>query len=190
MTRPAPIPVDSLAARASAGDVEAVQALVARWAGAIRRWTLASLGDVHRADDAAQDAVERLLKGLPSYDSHRPFEPWLRQIVRNASTDQHRKRSRRREDPEVEVAHGPDPGRALDLARGARRALEAFAELTERQRAVLMAIDHDGRSVDEVAQALDIGPSTVRSVVCKARRSVRLRLLSQDPELAALLEGP
>jgi len=188
MTRPSPIPVDSLAARAAAGETEAVHALVGRWAGAIRRWTLASLGDVHRADDAAQDAVERLLKGLPSYDPHRPFEPWLRQIVRNAATDQHRKRSRRREAPEVEGAHGPDPGRVLDLARGARRALDAFAELTERQRAVLIAVDHDGHSVAEVAQALEIGPSTVRSVVCKARRAVRLRLLSRDPELAALLE--
>ena len=190
MARPAPVPIDSLAARAAAGERDAVEALVDRWSGAIRRWTLASLGDVHRADDASQDAVERLLKGLPTYDPERPFEPWLRQIVRNASTDQHRKRSRRREDPEVEMAHRDDPGRALDLADGARRALHAFATLTERQRSVLLAVDHDGRSVSEVSQALGVGPSTVRSVLCKARRAVRRRLLADDPELAALLEGP
>lgn len=190
MAHLAPISIDSLAARAAAGERDAVEALIARWSGAIRRWTLASLGDVQRADDAAQDAVEKLLKGLPSYDPQRPFEPWLRQIVRNASTDQHRKRRRRKEEPEVEMAHRDDPGRALDLAQGARRALDAFATLTERQRSVLMAVDHDGHSVSEVAETLDIGASTVRSVLCKARRAVRLRLLSEDPELAALLEGP
>ncbi len=174
MSHPSPVSVDSLAARAAGGDVDATRELVARWSGAIRRWTLASLGDVERADDAAQDAVERLLKGLPSYDPRRPFEPWLRQIVRNASADQHRRRSRRREEAEVEVSAHGDPGRALDLDRGARRALAAFAHLTERQRAVLIAVDHDGRTVQEVSVALDIGPSTVRSVLCKARRSARL----------------
>jgi len=188
MTSPRPIAVDTLAARAAGGEREAVEQLVARWSGAIRRWTLASLGDVARADDAAQDAVERLLRGLASYDPARPFEPWLRRIVRNAATDQHRQRARRREDGLVELAVARDPGRALDLAAGARRALDAFACLTERQRAVLIAVDHDGHSVAEVASELGIAAGTVRSVLCKGRRQVRCALLRRDPELAALLE--
>jgi len=196
MSNPAPHAVDSLAARAARGDVSATEQLIARWSGAIRRWTLASLGDVHRADDAAQDAVERLLRGLASYDPSRPFEPWLRRIVRNAATDQHRSRSRRREErwdersAPSEPARSVAPDRALDLAEGARRAMQAFAVLTEGQREVLIAVDHDGHSVAEVARRLGVTPGTVRSQLCKGRRAVRRRLLARDPEIADLLEAP
>jgi len=188
MPPPSPIAVDSLASRAARGEPDAIEQLIVRWSGAIRRWTLASLGDVARADDAAQDAVERLLRGLPSYDPARPFEPWLRRIVRNAATDQHRKRARRREDGPVELLVASDPAHALDLADGARRALAAFAHLSERQREVLLAVDHDGRSVADTAAALGVTAGTVRSLLCKGRRAVRLRLLAHDPELASLLE--
>ena len=184
-----PIAVDSTAARAAAGDPDAIAQLVQRWSGAIRRWTLAAMGDVVRADDVAQDALERLLKGLPSYDPHRPFEPWLRQVVRNTAIDHQRRTTRRREVDPVDTMQHLDPAHALDLDAGARRALAAFACLTERQRAVLIAVDHDGRSVAEVAAEFAIDPGTVRSVVCKARRAVRSKLLAERPELAALVGG-
>jgi len=188
MNLPLPIAIDSLVARAAAGEREAVEALVGRWARPIRRWCLAALGDAARADDAAQDAVLKVLKGLPSVDPARPFEPWLRTVVRHACTDQHRRRARAREAPEVDHAHRPDPTRALDLDTGARHALQALQELTERQRQVLLLVDHTGCSPTEAARQLGVAPGTVRATLHTARRVVRTHLLATRPELRALLE--
>src|SRR5260370_17481983 len=43
------------------------------------------LGSVHDADDALQDALLRIWRGLPGFDDRRPFRPWLYKIATHVS---------------------------------------------------------------------------------------------------------
>lgn len=178
---------EDLARRAAAGDELALGELLARSWPEIRRVALVRVGDPVMADDAVQEALMRLLRFADRFDPTRPFRPWMRQLVRNACTDVFRRRGRR-DDPLIELpANAADPGRAMDLDRGARRVEEAFASLTERQREIWLRCEQDGASVAEVARELDIASSTVRVVLHQARKALRLRLLAEDPELAELV---
>ncbi|MCB9685177.1 MAG: sigma-70 family RNA polymerase sigma factor [Alphaproteobacteria bacterium] len=178
---------EDLARKAAAGDEQALGELLARSWPEIRRVALVRVGDPVLADDAVQDALVRLLRFADRFDPTRPFRPWMRQLVRNACVDLFRRRGRG-DDPLVEVAaNDTDPGRTMDLDRGARRVREAFASLSERQREIWLRCEQDGASVADVAAELDIAPATVRVVLHQARKALRLRLLAEDPELAELV---
>ncbi|MCA9493198.1 MAG: sigma-70 family RNA polymerase sigma factor [Myxococcales bacterium] len=178
---------EDLARSAAAGDEQALGELLARAWPEIRRVALVRVGDPVMADDAVQDALVRLVRFADHFDPTRPFRPWLRQLVRNSCVDLFRRRGRR-DDPLVELpANDTDPGRTIDLDRGARRVEAAFASLSVRQREIWLRCEQDGASAAEVAEELGITASTVRVVLHQSRKALRLRLLAEDPELAELV---
>src|SRR6266568_2007436 len=64
------------------------------------------LGSVHDADDALQDALLRIWRGLPGFDDRRPFRPWLYKIATNVCLDLMARRPRRW----LPVDYGPTGG--------------------------------------------------------------------------------
>lgn len=185
-----PAPTDLVLVRAQRGDAQALDTLLHTWSRPIRRWALASMGDAVRADDAAQDALLRIIAGLPSVDPQLPIGPWVRTVVRNVCIDHQRRRGRQdqRQAPLIDSSSGtPSTPARIDLQRGANRALHAIAQLTERQREVLLAVDHDGQTPSEVAELMGLAAGTVRATLFTARRALRTHLLASDPELAALI---
>jgi RNA polymerase sigma factor (sigma-70 family) len=168
----------ALAARALAGDRQALGSLVSRYAGAVRRLTRAILGNPDDADDAAQDALLSALVKLDQYDTDRPFGPWLLRIVANAAIDRRRRRSVR--DGSILDANLASPGPLPD-AEAERRALgerleAALGTLPERYRTALVLFEVEGYSQAEIAHILGMAPGTVRSAVFHARRRLRRRL--------------
>src|SRR6267378_6523757 len=83
----------ALVARALAGDLVALGALVESYAGSVRRVTRAILGNADDADDSAQDGILAALVKLDRYDPARPFGPWLLRIAANAAIDRRRRRT-------------------------------------------------------------------------------------------------
>ena len=164
-------------------------ALLTRWSASIRRWAFVAMGDCVAADDAAQDAAIRLLARLGDYDRSRPFAPWLKQLVRNVCADHHRHRGRRPTLTSVDAPMNTAADRTIDLARAHEQALDALSILTERQREILIAVDHEGEAPWAVAASLGIAPSTVRATLFQARRLVRARMIAENPDLADLVEG-
>lgn len=163
------------------------------WWPQVRRWALYTCGDAVLADDAAQDALVRLLRHLPSWDPARPLGPWLRQIVRRAGIDMLAARSRdaaRLQTLDDLSAHSSTPGvdRALDLAQEAARAKAAFTSLTPRQREALTLVDLDGLTAVEAAQRMAIEPSAVRAHLTQGRRALRTWLLRRGHDVRLLLQ--
>ena len=169
-------------------DREAQRRLLQRWSATIRRWCLVMLGDPVLADDAAQESALRLLDRVAAYDPARPFEPWLRTLVRHVCVDHQRRAARRREDQPVDRAARPTTERALDLRRSTSHVFDALEQLSEGQRAVWIAVELEGRSAAELAAELGIAPSTARVQLHKARRALRVAVLAADPSIAHLLE--
>ena len=103
-----------------AGDRDALEHVAELYWPRIRRWAYLELGDASLAEDAAQEALIRLIRFAPRYDPARPFTPWLRSIVRNAARDQ-RPLVRRVLDFFRPRQERP-PDTVVDLARASKRA--------------------------------------------------------------------
>jgi RNA polymerase sigma factor (sigma-70 family) len=157
--------------------------LILRYQAAVRRLTRAVTGDAHDADDAAQDAFLSALDRIETYDSSRPFGPWLMRIATNAAIDLVRRRAVRRADALDERAPSRTASPATDAesaeVRGKLNA--ALAQLPERQRVAVTLFDVEGYSQAEIAAVLKIPEGTVRSDVFHARRALRVALDAYDP---------
>ncbi len=69
--------------RAQSGDAEAFAWLVNEHQLFIYNLALRALGDVHEAEDAAQDAFVRAWLALPNFRGQAQFRTWLYRIVTN-----------------------------------------------------------------------------------------------------------
>lgn len=88
-----------LVRRARAGDQQAVETLVARFDRYVFGVALLTLGDRAEAQDAAQEALIKALRGLPGFKGQSAFRTWLYRVTVNTCRDMQRKRARQRETP-------------------------------------------------------------------------------------------
>jgi RNA polymerase sigma-70 factor (ECF subfamily) len=131
-------------------------------------------------EDLAQETFLRALRALPRFVPGGParVSTWLLTIATRQALTELRRRGPEQAgvDSPATSAHG-DPERVH-----ARRDLErAIAELTAEQRAVFVLRDAHGFSETEVAEALEIDVSAVKSRLHRARARLR-KLLVQGGE--------
>jgi len=189
LANPAPPDEHELLLAAQAGEHAALVTLAERYWPSIRRWCLFAMADTTRAEDAASDALVRLMERIHQCDAQRPFKPWLRALVRNVCRDAARAQ-RRAADRHAHLAEVPSKSgvaRRLDLDQGARRALAALDQLTPAERTVIQRCDIEGLSPREAAEALEIAGGTVRALLHRARRKLRLALVNDRAEILDLL---
>lgn len=191
--------------RAAAGDRRAFDALVEpRWP---RMFRIAHriVGEREEAQDVAQQACLRLWQTLDRFRVGEDLDAWIYRMVTNLSIDALRRR-RSRSQAVVPVADGqgesievraPRPGACeLDPERAlAARELEdalraATADLAPRQRAVFVLARIEGLSAAEIAEMLDVAPSTVRNHLFQARAHVARRLRELVPGLVGDDDAP
>jgi RNA polymerase sigma-70 factor, ECF subfamily len=162
----------ALIERARGGDRDAYARLAQ---AASHRWFAIALR-VLRDDDAARDVLQAALvqvwRDLPSLRDPDRFDAWSYRLVINAC------RSARRQNRHPVVSldlafDSPTVGDSqLSVAR--RDELErAFARLSVEQRAVLVLLYYEDRSVAEIAATLGISAGTVKSRLHAARAAMR-----------------
>ena len=176
---------------AQKGDVAAFNQLVRAYQAQVFRTAYRVLGDQAGAEDAAQDAFISAYKHIRDFRGG-SFKAWLLRIVTNACYDQLRVKQRRPTasldalllDPE-----NPAPG----VDRAAPETPQDFAERQELgaaiqrgldtlppdQRAIVVLVDIEGLSYDEVAQATGANIGTVKSRLSRARAALRDFLVQQ-----------
>ena len=116
----------------------------------------------------------RVHRSLPSYDTARPFVPWLRKIAWNCGLS-----VRRDGNAGVPGVAGGDAPEAIDPAFGPeaeaagneerRRVADAMAGLPAELRMVMMLRAVEGLSYAEIALAAGIPAGTVMSRLSRAR---------------------
>lgn len=178
------VPIAALVGRAQAGD-EAAFERVARWCyPRVYRWALARSGDPDDADDVTQDVLVLVRRHLPSYAGRSQFSTWLYRITANAAAGLASRRARHDEvlqrwSREAGESAGDSGDRLDDLHAAAIGELVQafFKELPDRQREVFDLGDLQGYSSVEIAEMLELEPSTVRA------RAMRAKILERHPEL-------
>lgn len=169
---------EQLIARLATGDRDALEELLGRYERRIYGVAMAVLGDSTLAQDACQDALERICTRASNFDPARGrASHWIAAIARNAAIDLHRRLNRQGwialEDAELSLQSG-DPGPlesalSRDLCQRVRDALAALP--VEQRRAIVMAT-YGGATAKEVAEREGIPLGTAKTRL----RAAMLRL--------------
>jgi RNA polymerase sigma-70 factor (ECF subfamily) len=174
--------------RAREGDPAAFEHIVAAYRDRMYRWAVVQMGEVDDAEDATQEALVRLHRGLRRYEGRAGFESWLYAVVRSAVADIRRKKARRLEMRNRYSFLGgrdavADPApvlERLDRRRLADRVAFFLRSLPARQREAMDLVDLQGVAPADAAARLGIADATLRTHLFRARRSLRTRLLSEE----------
>ena len=161
--------------------LEAFAQIVRRYQDMVFGCAYAVLGDVHSAEDAAQEAFLSAYRALPALRDHGAFPAWLRRIVMNQC--HHQTRGRRLPLTSMDAAASmPTPEVAPPEAAArnelAERVLVAIGALSARQRMVTTLYYVNGYSQNEIAGFLDVSVSTVKKRLFDARRQLKERALT------------
>lgn len=171
-----------LAARARDGSAAAFESLAARIRGRVVSWAKGFTGDPDDAEDVAQVVLMRLHEHVAEFEGRSQFTSWVYRIAKNVALNRSRGDRRR---AALLDAHGAEAEQEAP-APDSREHLRALAEqslsvLTRQQRDVFVAVDLEGRRVIDVAEMLGMSPVAARGCLLRARRAVRLAILSADP---------
>ena len=137
-------------------------------------------GNCDLADDVAQEAFLRALKGFGGLKPGTNSRSWLARIVQNTCRDQWRTKARKGEhgwdDDLIEEAEsrGLEPDWQPGIIRDAfdDEITLALQALPPRWRASVLLVDVEGWSYEEAAESLEIAPGTLRSGLHRARKAL------------------
>lgn len=197
---------DTLVAAARAGDRGAVERLLRGHYDRIHAVCRRITGNEADADDAAQEALLSIVRGLPRFDGRSSFATWVYRIATNASLDELRRRRRR---PLLDAVGGhdhdsrrggldrradPSPAAGGDgvAEQLADRMLlgAALGELAEEFRVAVVLRDVADLDYAEIAAVLAVPVGTVKSRIARGRAHLAAALHDTASEPARNQSGP
>lgn len=183
---------DQLVEAARRGDGAAMDTLLRRHYDRVHAVCRRIAGGSRDADDAAQEAMIRIVRNLDKFDGRSTFGTWAYRIATNTSLDELRKRKRR---PQLHVVRDDDddgvlPEQADELSHrhidsvADRMAIDAaVAALPDEFRAAVVMRDVADLDYAEIAEALNIPVGTVKSRIARGRRMLIAQLGNRDDPL-------
>ena len=198
---------------ARAGDEAAFERLVGPHRKELHAHCYRMLGSLHDTEEALQEAMLRVWKGLDRFEGRSSLRAWLYRVATNVCLDLIGRRKRRllpedyapkadpNQPPGEPVAEQawiePYPDEALEVPDGyaspdatyeERESLElafvaAMQNLAPRQRAVLILREVLGFSAKEVGETLDTSVPSVNSALQRAREAVDKRLPDRSQQV-------
>lgn len=140
------------------GDLSQLEALYReRYEPSVRLAHLL-VGDRHRAEELTQDAFVRLLHKLSTTDNPAGY---LRVVLVNVCRDHGRRQAMIGRHPQTPQPDAPPPG----IPETSTAVWIALQQLPDRQRIAVSLRYYADVPTDEIAQILDVRPTTVRSLI-------------------------
>lgn len=176
-----------LVTAAQAGDRRALDTLLRRHYDRVHAVCRRIAGSSRDADDAAQEAMISIVRGLPRFDGRAQFSTWAYRIATNAALDELRRRKRR---PALHVVgeEGDVPEPTDPLADRQvtgivdRLAIDAALDtLPEEFRAAVVLRDVADLDYAEIAEALGVPVGTVKSRIARGRNQLVTLLGNRAP---------
>jgi RNA polymerase sigma-70 factor (ECF subfamily) len=177
-----------LAVRAKDGDRTALETLVRRHEARVRRLAFYLLDDPQDAEDAAQEALAKVLTRIDQFRGESRFATWLYSLVTNTCRDLGERQRRRRHQPldtapDVVSTEGPHD---LAVQREQRAVLaREMGGLSVDQRHVMVMKDVLALSYEEIAEVLDMPVGTVKCHAHRGRARMRRALAPPDEAVSA-----
>lgn len=132
------------------------------------------------AEDVAQNALIKAFEAHENFRGQASVRTWLHRIATNECFMMQRKKRPDLLSDDVETTDPTEsvatPEEAALTAEIQSEVLERLEALPSRQRNVLLAVDGCGISYAEAAQTFDLSENAVRSILFRARQSLRRKL--------------
>ena len=165
----------ALVEAARGGDRGALDLLLRRHYDRLSALCRRVTGNDADGQDACQEALIAIVRGLPGFDGRSAFGTWAYRVAANACLDELRRRRRR---PEPVAPEEATVGRWATVADGAeavatRTDLDAaLATLPPDFRVAVVLRDLCGLSYEEIAEVTEVPPGTVRSRISRGRAAL------------------
>jgi RNA polymerase sigma-70 factor (ECF subfamily) len=183
-------PDAALMLRVKQGDTAAFVGLVEKYKQPILNLAFRTLRDETEAEDLAQTVFVQAWKSAARYQPTAKFSTWLFTIARNLCLNEIRRRKRHpaesldqtrddaEEQPLLQVEDKRVTSAPHELLRGEleQKVDEALAALPENQRTALMLCRQEELSYEEIAKVLGCSLSATKSLIHRARETLKSRL--------------
>ena len=154
----------------------------------LRRYAARRLSDLHEAEAVVQEAMLRAFQHREHLVTEDDLMAWLTVVTGRLTID--RLRVRGRMTPVAELPPNSRAGRDtadVVVARDeARIALDALEAMPSRQAAVLWAREVEGMSYDDIGERFGLSEPTVRSLLHRARKTLRREYADRGGTLPAM----
>ena len=187
-SQPTPLPDENardiaLMKRVGAGDEQAFRELIERHQNAVIGTVTKMLGNTTDSEDIAQQVFIRIWKSAKRYKPSAKFTTYLYTITRNLVFNETRRRSRKKEvsaDEREENSHSQiedtphhHPDSELLQAELQQAVDDAIGALPETQRMAVVLRQYEQLSYEEIADVLKTSVSSVKSLLFRARTTLR-----------------
>jgi RNA polymerase sigma-70 factor (ECF subfamily) len=173
----------TLMERIGAGDHQAFRELVERHQNAVIGTVAKMLGNASESEDIAQQVFLRIWRNAKRYRPDAKFTTYLFTITRNLVFNESRRKSRKKEVSSDEreensnclVEASPDRQPDAELLQAElQQAIDAaIASLPETQRMAVVLRRYEQLSYEEIAETLELSVSAVKSLLFRARTTLR-----------------
>jgi RNA polymerase sigma-70 factor, ECF subfamily len=197
-TRPMAPSDEELVEQFQSGDSSAFDVLVRRWERKVQGAIYRLVGPGEDVRDLSQETLLKAYRGLRTFKKEARFSSWLYQIALNVCRDRMRRGRGKSyvsfdelsETGETGNQRGPS---ALDLIEArdlSRQVAAAVSALPDEQREVVVLKEYQGLTFLEIAEALDVPLSTVKTRLYRGLGQLRLELVRQGIRGGAPVPAP
>jgi RNA polymerase sigma-70 factor (ECF subfamily) len=174
---------------ARSGQEPAYRELLRRYERPVFSLIYRMVRDRSLAEDLSQDTFVKVLNALDSYRPEYKFSSWVFKIANNVAIDQLRKReldtlsldgapdARTKDEVEATALQAVDrselPLQELESRELGSMIEAAIAKLRPEYRSCILLRHVEGRSYEEIAEALDLPLGTVKTYIHRARNELR-----------------
>lgn len=179
-----PEPSDrSLVLRTLAGEANAFGQLVKRYQTSVYNVCYRMMGAQQPAEDMTQEAFLRAYERLHTFDSARPFGPWIRTIATNHCLNNLKRKQPvlvPLDDSQSQGDPNTNPEKRALRREQADKVRRAMQQLSPADRAVMELRHFQGMRYEEIAGELGLSVGAVKSRLYRARKELAEILKSYD----------
>jgi RNA polymerase sigma-70 factor, ECF subfamily len=166
---------EMLIQRIADGDRLAMQVLFARHRTPVYRWLLRLVSHEALAEDLLSEVFLDVWRQAGRFEARSSVSTWLMSIARFKALSARRRRAEAPLDETIESTvadQADDPEAALQKKNREELLRAALTRLSPDHRAVIDLVYYHGKSVDDVAQILDVPAATVKTRMFYARKKL------------------
>ncbi len=165
------------------GDIDAYSDIFVKYRALSAQICYRILQDREEADEAVQETMLRVYRGLPRFNGRYQLQAWVARIATNVALDMVRARSRRPQRDPAKPDISDDAGLILALTDDTSETVERVLDqeeirstlesIPDRHRQALVLREFEGRSHQEIAETLGVSPKQAKALIHRAKKSFR-----------------
>lgn len=178
------------------GDINAFRDFVEKYKQQVYYLALDLTGHHHDAEDLSQEVFIKAYSSIQSFRKDAALSSWLYRITVNAFIDKKRKKAwqllRFKLDSDDENATpfpepaepgiSGDPERQMESALFQQHLEKAMAKLSPKEKTIFVLRHHHEKSINEIAEMLEIATGTVKSLIFRSLKKLQKELAFYQTE--------